>query len=197
MELRDRSLVDKVLKEAHERTTYLDDDDPDHIESLLLFLYTNEYPTSSAMMRHGRSTSANLLIHASMYRLAKKYEAPDLQTAAAKAFIKLQFSGPSEVGDMRFLYELIVEVYKTTTDADRTLRDPLQRFLASEPSRYLARRSVQEFASENKEFAADVLKSYFENIRLAGKYWCVTCGSYMSNVKETEECRLGHALRDI
>ena len=83
------------------------------------------YPRSSYLIKHGLHTSTALLRDASLYTMAIKYDVPGLKAAAAKAFNAFVSKGHLAVGHMRYLYDVIVKVYKTTPSTDRTLRDPL------------------------------------------------------------------------
>lgn len=116
---------------------HLPDEDPATVESFLEFLYTKEYfPRLIANSARKRleadedipnfdDTGAQLLRHAKVYTIAKKFGIEELcQLAFAK--IHLVDSSPSaEIAYARY-------VYQSTSSDDATIRSPVKFYWASQ-----------------------------------------------------------------
>ena len=86
------------MKEAKEAEVNLQDEDPELIESMLVYLYSLQYPEIAA----GDRSEDSLLIDAKLYAVADRYDVPDLKDAIADAFemtlhVHMNLGGPMKL----------------------------------------------------------------------------------------------------
>lgn len=172
--------ADKAVKESQESKANLQDDEPELIEQMVLFLYTLRYPAAAIKTRD--RLKQDLVADAKMYAIADKYDIPALKDAVVAAFANLlnRISGEEKPTPMTFLTELIPIVYESTPDSDRQLREPLQIFFRTCPWTVLGRKSVMDYAREHNNFAYDILVHIVKGNKIHNRYryWCSSCQGY-------------------
>ncbi|KAG7009190.1 hypothetical protein G7Y79_00003g010580 [Physcia stellaris] len=109
---------EKKFKEGASRILALEEDDADMVDHMLRFLYTSYYPNDA-------DSGQQLLVNATVYALADKY-----QITALKNLAKYKFESALHSGwDIVNFSEVVGMVYTTTLASDRALRDCLAPFL--------------------------------------------------------------------
>jgi len=73
-------------KEAHEKEIDLQDEDPNLIDGMLVYMYTAQYPSveDSTWIQSNRNEMH--LYHPQLYAVADKYDVPALKTAIKASF---------------------------------------------------------------------------------------------------------------
>ncbi|KAJ8610781.1 hypothetical protein MRB53_038332 [Persea americana] len=104
-------------QEAENRMIELKDDDSEAVRLMLQYFYSFDYETTDANIAH---FGGELCLHAVMYSIADKYQAPDLKVTAAKKFSSCI---PPAMSRKEDAVEVTKLVYTSTPSGDRTLRD--------------------------------------------------------------------------
>ncbi|KAI1496418.1 BTB/POZ protein [Biscogniauxia marginata] len=124
------------FKEGRDGTIELPEDDPQIVNIMIYYLYHLDYDASS-LMRKANDTEdeltrnipapqpcyPTLVVHAKVYALAEKYFLDSLKALSTQKFekIALNYNPRSRVPEG--LVESMQEVYTSTVDTDRGLRD--------------------------------------------------------------------------
>lgn len=134
-------LVFVIIQEAQNGIIDLSKDNPETVEALLKFVYQRDYP--------------RLLHHARIYATGDCY-VPDL--------MKLTKSYSTEDGS---LLQAIIEVYDTTTEGHRGLRDSVVRAVQIHFKTAMSdKTSVDEVWTTVAEFSLDVAKAFHAKTRI-------------------------------
>jgi hypothetical protein len=146
----------------------------------------SETPGSSsqggARPREARSIPGNpSLIHAQMYAMGDKYLIPDLKTYAQRLF-KEAF--PTQEGVL--MGDTVVEVYSSTPENDRGLRDIVLETLLAKPNSPFRDAGLRTVATDVvPKFGFDLLGRMFDKIGNSYLYYVpyngyCSCGSLQS-----------------
>ncbi|MCJ1398716.1 hypothetical protein MMC11_001917 [Xylographa trunciseda] len=142
-----------VPKEAREAILTLEDEDPDLIEEMLVYLYTMQYPQTPSGLRKAK----DMVLDAKMYGIADKYDLPDMKQKVLKAFEPLLALYPSDP----LFTEAATYVYRMTIDTDRGLRDLVKGLVWGNRTTMITRKDVQECIMHNEGFKDDVMHALF------------------------------------
>ena len=181
-----RSYADFHLQEAKEATLDLEDTDPDLVERMLLFLYSNQYPSDLA-----ERSDEKLILHAHMYAMADRFDVRGLKSSTRMAFeLMMNSMGVDDHEQMPNLLEVLTTVYNTTPDSDRGLRDVVKNMVWRRRIKVLRRPEIQTFAKANKGFGADIMDALLDAITVGGNCWCRTKKMYV-RVAAAGKCGCG------
>lgn len=144
-------------------TIDLSDDDVEHIEKMIKFLYTSSYP----------SVSTEQALHIEMYAIGDKYDLPRLSK-----FAKVQFRDAlHRVADHTVFLSLIPRIYESTPDSDRGLRDVAisnaRRYYAVYTARNELKGKFNEVLQSTWLFTKDLLSDFAARPIIGS---CATCG---------------------
>ena len=187
------------LKEAQEKEIHLQDDDPELIESMLVYLYTAQYPSVEDFTWIQSNQEEMHLYHPRLYAVADNYDVPALKTAIKASFAQdMIFVRENDGHEFSNMAKVIAAVYESTPDSDRGLRDTVQLLLAECQEKILGLKSIQPYLQKNQHFALDVLKNHCKDLakQEVYKYWCRDCVQYVTR-SYSDRCPRNHPLDDL
>jgi len=168
------SELNRSLQEARESQIDLSAEDSDVLSRMIDFLYTSDYTVLEEPAAP---------IHVAIYAMSIKFEIPALQ-AIAKARFEQELS--SATMTRVNLIELIPEVYNTTFEGDRSLREPLVGCLGDKVQEFLLSPKFESAHKASPDFAFDLLRyrtmkdaraTYLDKL-----YTCETCNAAMEKL---------------
>jgi hypothetical protein len=171
-------------KEASKGEIDLEEVDDTVIEAMLRFMYYFDYDTYD-----GRSS---MIFNAEVYSIADRYTIP-----ALKEHAKEKFQKATSVGWAMDDFPLTVaEVYSSTPETDRGLRDLVVQLCQEHLGHLRNNRQFQDVLKRTKDFAADLVRSFQGNptykcpnchqtwqssLSQGGTYYCIHCGNRRSD----------------
>lgn len=152
----------------------MNDDYHDNVFALLEYLYTYDYKV--VLYGEERGPVAELRFHVRIYATGDRYDVPKLKSLAlAKFKHTLEHSRIHEVEDT--FYKVLRDIYTTTPDTDRSLRDLVLQFCASHSNIVLGKRkfvkTMDKIPGSWKEVCRNILEVVNEDPKL---YKCSNCG---------------------
>ncbi|KAI1501422.1 BTB/POZ protein [Biscogniauxia marginata] len=119
-----------AFEEERKATINLPDDDPQLVDIMVQYLYHLDYntpspagrankPSHAKLTRKYRELTSDLVTHVMVYALAKKYDIRGLKSLAIQKF---EAAVEKQWLTYSFL-EAVQEIYTSTTESDRELRD--------------------------------------------------------------------------
>jgi hypothetical protein len=172
-------------QEAVDQAVTLEDDDPQMIATVIVFLYGGTYPTtkkgaedsakslekllsSKTQAQCGQDAQGNPLTrHASLYGVSERYQCPELKSACWGAYIT-SLSQNCSTSD--FISSIHV-VYETTPEADKGLRKWVVVFSQGYKSRLQLHPSFKALFKSRPDFIFDLTTAYME----VKYYYCPNC----------------------
>ncbi|KAH7308609.1 hypothetical protein B0I35DRAFT_464184 [Stachybotrys elegans] len=147
-----------AFKESNTGVICLEEDDPQTVELMLYYLYHLDYPkqketpppvtpsAKSTQLIPACSKSTGLTLHAKIYAIAEKYDIQGLKTLALRKFKQGSFFCWVNLDYLQanaedFL-QAVTEVYTSTIDSDRGMRDVVVKIMIMNP-RFLDDERVQ------------------------------------------------------
>lgn len=151
----------------------------DNIYALLEYLYTYDYKV--VLSGEERGPVPELRFHVKIYATADRYDVPKLKNLARTKFGQtLENARIHDVQDG--LYKVLKDVYTTTPETDRGLRDHVLQFCASHNEIVLGKRNFVKTADRLPGFWKEVCRNMLEVVNEDPKFYCCTNCGY------TEEC---------
>jgi hypothetical protein len=155
---------------------------------MLQAISTPQYLAAPAQYR----PENDLIEDARLYAIADKYDIPSLRIACADAFKELLNNVGTRKSPMLFIGELLPLLYEMTPTTDRVLRDTFETFVldTTQRSKLLPRQDIYNFAMENEQFGAFIIKTNLQYWQTQGQFWCTKCERYQSPhlVKNKPHC---------
>jgi len=148
-------------KEAQQASITLEDDDPDLIHEMLIYLYTTRYPQTNIPPREPHDA----IFDAKMYAIADKYDLKDLKQRTRQAF-SATWNGS---WNFALLTELVKVVYELTPDTDRGLREQVIQAVWTERTTWLPMKAMQELVAECQGLKEDILQRLYSDLIVQSK----------------------------
>ncbi|KAK2768599.1 hypothetical protein FQN54_000455 [Arachnomyces sp. PD_36] len=174
-------LLSKNLHECYKKFVELKDDDPSAIESMLRFMYGfdegDDYKPRDEREEGGGSgdgdgsRTLDVVLHARVFGLAQKYGVAKLKQLSKENFKK----GLEERSDLKRFPEVVEEVYRSTHDNIRDLREEVVRVSCSHLKELTGNEAFRDVLEESAGFAADIVKLLGSRCSGEVKYQCPNC----------------------
>ncbi|KKY23254.1 putative btb poz-like protein [Diplodia seriata] len=146
------------FKEARSGEIEMNDDYYDNIYALLEYLYTYDYKV--VLSGEDRGPVPELRFHVKIYATADRYDVPKLKNLARTKFSQtLENARIHDVQDG--LYKVLKDVYTTTPDTDRGLRDLVLQYCASHNEMVLGKRKFVKTADRLPGFWKELREGVF------------------------------------
>ncbi|OXV11874.1 hypothetical protein Egran_00364 [Elaphomyces granulatus] len=186
-------LLSGKWKEATGNAVDLKEDDARAVEAMIHFMYGFDYDSSGSSL--GRISP--MLFNAMVYKVADKYGVPALKHLAQQKFD----SAVTACWNMDDFPHVIAEVYTTTVESDKGLRDRVVSVSYNNIQSLFLKEDFIRVLNDTPSFAADVLqllvekpstkrytcpscsKQWEANLSNDVTYYCLHCGSRRSDWK--------------
>ncbi|KAF2123058.1 hypothetical protein BDV96DRAFT_639606 [Lophiotrema nucula] len=165
------------FKEASENEMEFHEDDPDHFEFALKFIYTLEYDKDEIKRLTNNDPDKQLLIPIGIHAVADKYSITKL-IAPASDHIKSQLESLRHNYDQSSLFAIISAYYETCADADSQVGQALVDILLTRYSDTAKGETFHALLKDFPTFSTDVALFSSRNDLLGGVGICAgTCSA--------------------
>ncbi|KAI1964886.1 hypothetical protein LOZ58_001577 [Ophidiomyces ophidiicola] len=171
-------LYDNEWKETAENKIDIEDAEPDVVEAMISFMYNGDYDSSGGAF--GRTSS--LFLTARVYRLAEKLGVPRLKEKTEQKFE----DAARTCWNMDDFTPVIQEVYATTSQTDRGLRNLIVKICIMNLASLLKKEEFVSVLEDCAPFSADIAQMLAKNSTvLRDKYQCPSCGNQFEAIIPT------------
>ncbi|KAI4624429.1 hypothetical protein J4E83_004103 [Alternaria metachromatica] len=169
------------LKEASEGIMELHEDDPEHFEFLLKFMYTGEYDKNEIAKLAGDDKGKRVLVPIGVHAIADKYDVAKLYEPAAED-VKAVLMEASKGQDM--LITAIHAHYGTEVNVDGAMGRLITSVVFEKYRNLVKTKDFEQLLLAHPTFAADVALNSQRNNVLSGPTFarCINCGNQTVDV---------------
>jgi hypothetical protein len=154
----------------------LHDDDPDHFELALKFIYTLDYNKNTINTIAGSNKAKRILIALGIYRIADKYDIIRLYAPASDDVLATLKSTPDK--SYAILREVIRFHYETCSSADTSMGKAITSVMLDDRRDFMREKDFEAIMQSFPVFAADMALIYKrEGMFQIRKAVCESCNN--------------------
>ncbi|KAI4705984.1 hypothetical protein J4E81_000869 [Alternaria sp. BMP 2799] len=163
-----------MLHESSEAIMELHEDDPEHFEFVLKFIYTGAYDKHEITKLAGDDKNKRVLVPIGVHAIADKYDIAKLYKPAAEDVKAVLLEA---VKDQVMIVDAIRAYYSTQVNADGSMGRLITSVIFEKYGDFVHTEEFERLLLANPTFATDVALHYQRNkvLRVAGRAQCQSC----------------------